>query len=274
MYLSYFHSYRLAPEHVYPAAYDDCLNVTKWLLQNAKSLGVDATRVGVSGDSAGGALAASVAQTIHDDPSLPDLKYQALVYPVSQFVDINTPSQQKYRRDFGENGGMVTWWEAAGIVTWYLTGQSDDELMRPMMKNNHTTSTFWRESSHAKYVAHSLLPAQFIVGKNYTPLPVNRKGDAKVWSRIEKSLLDPTLCPLMRENMTGLPPAFIATCGFDAIRDNGVYYAKRLIDGGVTVDWKHYEGGFHGVFGPTWPFTFKVGEEMFRDYIQFIRTYW
>ncbi|XP_072032792.1 arylacetamide deacetylase-like [Amphiura filiformis] len=255
-------------------AFDDCYAVTKWILENAVGFGIDRTRVGISGDSAGGTLAAAVAQYIHDDNTLPDLKYQALIYPVSQLLDIETPAQQKYRRHFGENGGMITWWEAAALVSWYVLGKSDEEVITTFMENTQTPSQFWQEGVQAKFVNHTLVPEEFTMDGYYSPLPTNREGNVKLWSDIGSTLLDPRLCPLMRLNMSNLPPAFVATCEFDAMRDNGIYYVKRLEQDDVAVVWKHYEGGFHGVFGPSWPFTFKIGEQMFADYIQFIKSHW
>ena len=69
--------------------------------------------------------------------------------------------------------------------------------------------------------------------------------------------------------MGGLPPTFVVTCEFDALRDHGVFYALRLREAGVRVKWEHYKGGFHGVLGPTWPLVFEVGEKIFHDLTAF-----
>ena len=59
-------SYRLADKHPYPAAIDDCYNAWQWLQQNAEGLGVDPERIAISGQSAGGGLAASLVQRVVD----------------------------------------------------------------------------------------------------------------------------------------------------------------------------------------------------------------
>jgi acetyl esterase/lipase len=76
-----FVEYRLAPSHVFPAGFDDCHEVLLWTLSNAEALGVDETRITVGGDSAGGGLAAGVAQrALHEDGI--SLRAQLLIYPV------------------------------------------------------------------------------------------------------------------------------------------------------------------------------------------------
>ena len=74
--------YRLAPEHRFPTAVDDCLAATYWVRRNAATLGVDATRLAVGGDSAGGKLAAVVAILARDAGDLP-IVFQVLIYPAT-----------------------------------------------------------------------------------------------------------------------------------------------------------------------------------------------
>ncbi len=82
--------YRLAPEQRYPAAADDCYAGARWVAANAASLGVDARRLAVGGDSAGGNLAAVVSLMARDKGS-PAICFQLLVYPVTD-ADFTTAS--------------------------------------------------------------------------------------------------------------------------------------------------------------------------------------
>ena len=77
--------YRLAPEHVFPAAYDDALAATKWVAANAGRLNIDASRITVGGDSAGGNLAATVALALRDEGTI-KLRAQILTYPIADLT--------------------------------------------------------------------------------------------------------------------------------------------------------------------------------------------
>ena len=79
---SYRWEYRLAPETRYPGAVIDCFDATAWVAANADELGVDAGRLAVAGDSAGGNLAAAVAQMARDRGG-PAIAFQLLIYPVT-----------------------------------------------------------------------------------------------------------------------------------------------------------------------------------------------
>ena len=73
--------YRLAPEHPYPAAIEDCHAGLEWVMANGAELGIDTTRVGVGGPSAGGGLAAALALMVRDRGELA-LDHQLLIYPM------------------------------------------------------------------------------------------------------------------------------------------------------------------------------------------------
>jgi acetyl esterase len=75
--------YRLAPEHRFPAAVDDCIAAVRWVHTHASEIEADATRIAVGGDSAGGNLAAVVALRLRDVGG-PMLAGQLLIYPVTQ----------------------------------------------------------------------------------------------------------------------------------------------------------------------------------------------
>jgi len=82
--------YRLAPEHPYPAAVEDAWAATLWVAEHAAEIGADPTRMAVAGDSAGGNIAAVMAQQARDKAG-PGLVFQLLWYP-SVLWDSSLPS--------------------------------------------------------------------------------------------------------------------------------------------------------------------------------------
>jgi acetyl esterase len=167
--------YRLAPEHRFPAAADDALTAFKWVRDHAAELGAEPARVAVGGDSAGGNLAAVVAQAMRggEGPA-----FQLLFYP---WLDLSA-RRDSYRL-FGQ-GFFLT--EAQ--IDWY----------------------------RAHYLGHD--------------------GEAS----------DPRCSPALAENLAGVAPAYIATAGFDPLRDEGEEYASRLQDAGVRVALRRHSELIHG----------------------------
>jgi acetyl esterase len=99
--------YRLAPEHKFPAAVEDCYEATRWLAENAVALSADPTRLAVAGSSAGGNLAAAVALVARDRHG-PQLVHQVLIYPVCDHGS-DLPSQRECGEGFGLGRADIAW---------------------------------------------------------------------------------------------------------------------------------------------------------------------
>ena len=110
--------YRLAPEHKFPAAVDDAWTATRWIAAHAAELGIDARRLAVGGDSAGGNLATVVALLARDHKA-PSIGLQVLLYPVT---DVGAESQSY--ADFAE-GFMLTRESMRWFAAHYLRGKPD-----------------------------------------------------------------------------------------------------------------------------------------------------
>ena len=99
--------YRLAPEHRFPAAVDDCIAATQWVRNHAQALRIDPNRIAVGGDSAGGNLAAVVALALRDAGEQ-WLRFQLLIYPVTDMRQI-ADSHQRNGEGYLLTGEAVRW---------------------------------------------------------------------------------------------------------------------------------------------------------------------
>ena len=90
--------YRRAPEAPFPAAFDDCLAVTRALLDGSAGFGTDPTRVAVAGDSAGGNLAAGITQALRG--TTPSIAHQVLIYPLTDARVGRTDSYSRFAEGY------------------------------------------------------------------------------------------------------------------------------------------------------------------------------
>jgi acetyl esterase len=159
-------TYRLAPEHPFPAAVEDARASFLWANALAGELGADPGRIAVGGDSAGANLAAGVCISMRDGDG-PRPAMQLLIYPATEAIDPR-PSRALFAEGF-----MLT--------------QLDIE-----------------------HCERAYLPDKAM---GYEPL-------ASI---------------LRAPDLSGLPPAYVATAGFDPRRDEGEEYAARMSAAGVQV---------------------------------------
>lgn len=120
--------YRLAPEAPFPAALDDCIAATVWASAHAADLGVDPDRIAVGGDSAGGNLAAVVA-----NEAVVPLVLQLLVYPVTD-CHMTTPSYAENADGYLLTAASMRW-----FTDHYLSGDEgtvDDPRVSPILSDD------------------------------------------------------------------------------------------------------------------------------------------
>lgn len=177
--------YRLAPAHRFPAALDDCATALAWLRAHAEELGVDRTRIAVGGASAGGGLAACLAQLAHDEGE--DLAFQLLIYPM---LDDRT----------GADGVEVP---GRGEYVWTARRNAEG----------------W-----GAYLGH----------------PAGGPEDRAYAS------------PARREDLTGLPDAWIGVGDLDLFLDEDLAYAERLRQAGASVQVHVERGMYHGADFCVW----------------------
>lgn len=170
--------YRLAPQHPYPAAIDDCFSALSWVLEHAEEVGVDPTRVAIGGDSAGGGLAAALAQRAHD-AGLP-VVFQLLIYPM---LDDRTVTR------------------AERLEEWAL-------MWNPPSNRYGWTSYLGRDPGGTE------------------------TGEYAV--------------PARRQDLSGLPPAWIGVGDVDLFHAEDVDYARRLQEAGVDCELMVQPGMYHG----------------------------
>ncbi|CAF1121010.1 unnamed protein product [Adineta steineri] len=229
--------YRLAPEHPFPAGIDDCMKVTKYLLDsnNAKKYNIDAKRIAISGDSAGGNFAAIIAQEFVSKSISKNIpRLQVLIYPVVQFFDFMIPSYLTpalHIFHFGRPGQ---------VFQLYLNKTISDDIL----VNNHTN--LQQKKKYRQYVDWSLIPAKY---RQIYKQPITDAidGNNELIQNSEQ-LLDRKLSPLLVDNkeLAKLPTTYILTVDHDRLRDEGFIYAERLKASGVKIVHHHFEHTFHG----------------------------
>ncbi len=191
--------YRLAPEHPFPAAVHDCAAAANWLAAHADELGLDAGRLAVAGDSAGGNLAAVLALLARDGDG-PALRHQLLVYPNTD-ARADTPSLREHDDPALFNRRSVAWYWGH-----YLADPADGE---------HPHASPLRAPSLAG------LPSATVITAEYDPLRDEGEQYAEA--------LRAAGVPVELRRWAGMPHGFFAMTGtLDGAAEAQAYAAERL----------------------------------------------
>ena len=116
--------YRLAPEHPYPAAIEDCYSGLKWTVDNAEELKIDTSRIAIAGASAGGGLTAALALMVRDRGEI-NIAFQMPLYPMLDDRNV-TPSSY----EINEENLPKAWNREANAIAWkmYLGNNNSEQI--------------------------------------------------------------------------------------------------------------------------------------------------
>jgi len=184
--------YRMGPEHKFPAAVEDCLAATRWVAGQAANLGIDAARIAVGGDSAGGNLAAVAAITLRDAGG-PPLVFQALVYPATD-QRMDSESHSKFGEGYLLTRANMLWFRG----NYLLPGDYDD----------------WR-ASPIRAADLARLPPAHIITAGYDPL----LDEGRAYS----DRLVAAGVPVLYECFEGMAHGFLTMGGVVAAANHALY---------------------------------------------------
>ncbi|XP_060053623.1 arylacetamide deacetylase-like 2 isoform X2 [Erinaceus europaeus] len=253
--------YRLAPQHLFPTQFEDCITLVKFFLQDEilAKYGVDPTRICVSGDSSGGMLAAAVTQEVQNNLEIKHkIKLQALLYPNLQIIDSCLPSYQE-----NKHGLVLTRDIGIKLVSLYLT--KDESLPEAMRRNQYMPM---ESRPLFKFVNWStLLPKKYRKDYVYVEPILGR------YNYSLPALTDIRMSPLLASDslLQNLPSTYILTCQYDIVRDDGIIYVSRLRNVGIKVTHEHIEDGIHAALSfMTSPLYLKLGLRIRDLYISWL----
>ncbi|KAH3839740.1 carboxylesterase NlhH-like [Dreissena polymorpha] len=235
--------YRRSPEHLYPVPLNDVITATKHFLSHADMYHVDKNRIAVKGDSAGGNLALALVLNLTSEVELPAISALSLDYPAIQLFNFDLPSYHTYEYGpcFLTKTLMINYW-----LTYIFGHRQYFSILYNREHIDEETLVTYED-----FISPELLPEflQKESKKVNRPGNNNAKPSDTVLREIRSKIRDPMIAPLMASDdvMSKLPPTYVLTAEFDALRDESFILVERLRRVGVKVEHAycpHEEHGF------------------------------
>ena len=160
--------YKMGPEYAYPRPIEDCMAVTKYVLNNGEEFGGNPQNVILAGDSAGGNIASVIALKLLKDKEVKNRpKLQILIYPCVQLVNqLGLPSSSFYNGKMIFSGGKITFQK---FIAWYLgINNVTPEIESVLLSNSHFMLV--EENLRKKHVSQfniDKIGNEFKTGKSY-----------------------------------------------------------------------------------------------------------
>ena len=128
----------------------------------------------------------------------------------------------------------------------HLTGLELQHLTDTFANNRHT-SLKAKKGKFSNYVDNQLVDDKFKDPTKYIAKQYH-EGNETLWNSIKETFTDPYFAPLMADDLSNLPEAYIVSAQYDVLRDDAVMYANRLEAAGVKVNHNHYKRATHAVY--------------------------
>ncbi|CAB3399922.1 unnamed protein product [Caenorhabditis bovis] len=240
--------YRLSPETIFPGGILDCETALDYFFDNAAmEYGIDASKIVVMGDSAGGNLATVLAQRRTARQATPQLAGQVLIYPLLQMADMQTISYRYFLNRL--SGYALVDPESVAYYYMFYAGINMDEkayLVPDILTNGHVSPKL-KDHVDEIYSYNVILEDEMNYRNSSIPQRAVVRQNREAQKLLEPFLTNPDFSPLMRKDLSGMPPTMVITCEFDILRDEGIVYAERLKIAGVVTHAINYENGFHAM---------------------------
>nr|XP_002125860.1 arylacetamide deacetylase isoform X3 [Ciona intestinalis] len=240
--------YRLAPEHPFPAPYDDCMNSTISFMKSSKRFNVDPKKIILSGDSAGGNLAMAVyiglIEMQASDPTVELPAMQTLLYPILQTLNFMTPSYEQSREFMFNNNLLPKFWLA------YIGLNDQLELADVVARNSHVDKSDVELIEKWNLVSPNLIPDKYKRGDKVFELDDvvyedTLNGDVR--KLMKQMILNTKISPLLASNeiISKIKKTLVLVCEYDPLRDDGILLVERIKSLGGSAELHHLPTSLH-----------------------------